>query len=273
MEKVKLEFLKRILLGCISDDIKNVFFETKEYPSIEIINNELSKNLPPEKINYNSDFKNSYTMVGFKRLCNVHNLLDHIRENNIDGDFIETGVWKGGVCIFIAEYIRLYKMDKKIYVADSFDGLPRPNMDNYHFNTEDIELYGEFNNSFKLGHLNDAGRLNIFHIPIEEVKDNFKLFNLLNENVVFIKGWFKDSLKNNKNIKKLSMIRLDGDLYSSTMDVLNNLYDNLSKGGFVIVDDYGLYRCKQAVDEFRNKNNINDDIQEIDGCGVFWLKK
>jgi O-methyltransferase len=269
--ELKLEFLKRILLGCVSNEIVSKFFQNG-YPDIETMNIEISKSIPSDKVDSNGDFKNSYTMIGWDRLCNVHSSLDYIRENNIDGDVMETGVWKGGTCIFMAEYIKLYKMNKNIYVADSFDGLPRPNMTDYEMGHQDIELYNEFYNSFKSGHLDDAGTSNIFDISIENVKSNFKSFRLLDDNVFFIKGWFKDTMVNNKEITKLSLLRLDGDLYSSTMDVLNNMYYKVSDKGIIIIDDYGLPRCKEAVINFREENNISNDIISIDTCGVYWYK-
>lgn len=273
--KLKLEFLKRLLLGCVSIDSFDKFLETNEYPNLDVLEFETSKSIPDSKMISNGDFDNSYTMVGWERLCNVHNSLDHIRVNHIDGDVMETGVWKGGVCIFMAEYIRLYKMNKKVYVADSFEGLPRPNTPEYSMIDKDIELYNEFNGSFrvdpKMGSLDSTGQPQIFGVSLDDVKSNFKSFNLLNDNVIFLKGWFKDTMLN-KDISKLSLLRLDGDLYSSTMDVLKNMYNNVSTNGVVIIDDYGLKRCKEAVIEYRYKNNISDDIIDIDTCGVYWYK-
>lgn len=273
--KLKLDFLKRVLLGFATQDLVSNFLKTNQYPNIDLIKIELSKEIPLEKYNSNGDFENSYTMVGWSRLCNVHDSLDYIRENNIEGDLMETGVWKGGVCIFMAEYVRLYKMNKKIYVADSFEGLPRPDTKNYSMIDKDIELYNEFNGSFKqdpnMGILDSNGLPQIFGVSLENVKYNFKLFNLLNDNIIFLKGWFKDTMVNNK-IERLSLLRLDGDLYSSTMDVLNNMYNNVSKNGIIIIDDYGLKRCKEAVTDFREKNSISDKIHHIDSCGVYWNK-
>jgi hypothetical protein len=82
---------------------------------------------------------------------------------------------------------------------------------------------------------------------MEEVKKNFEKYNLLDNNVKFLKGWFKDTLPS-APIESLAILRLDGDLYESTMDGLINLYSKLSKGGFIIIDDWGAFpACKQAV--------------------------
>lgn len=87
-----------------------------------------------------------------------------------------------------------------------------------------------------------------------------------------MKGWFKDTLPN-APIDKLAIIRLDGDTYEATMDALNNLYQKLSKGGFCIVDDYSLERCKQAIVDFRAKYNIKSELVKIDQVSVFWQKE
>jgi O-methyltransferase len=95
---------------------------------------------------------------------------------------------------------------------------------------------------------------------------------MLDEQVRFLKGWFKDTLPT-APIRQLALLRLDGDMYSSTMDALESLYCKLSRGGYVIVDDYGnVPACKRAVNEFRGRHGIEERIQDIDGSGIFWEK-
>ena len=88
-----------------------------------------------------------------------------------------------------------------------------------------------------------------------------------------MEGWFEETL-HNKRIKKLSLLRIDGDLYKSTYEALDILYNKVSKGGFIVIDDYGLESgsCKNAVDDFRKINNIKDKIFEIDWTGIYWQK-
>jgi hypothetical protein len=93
----------------------------------------------------------------------------------------------------------------------------------------------------------------------------------LDDNVVFIKGFFENTIPN-APIDKLSILRLDGDMYSSTIQCLNSLYDKVSIGGYIIVDDWCLLNCRKAVNDFRKTRNITDRIIEIDGIGVFWKK-
>ena len=195
------------------------------------------------------------TMIGLKRLNNLQSCIETVIQDNIQGDFIETGVWRGGSCIFMRAMLAEFGIkDRKVYVADSFEGLPKPEPEKYPEDKDDT-LY-----------LHD-----ILSVSLEEVKNNFKRYDLLDEQVVFLKGWFKDTLPI-APIKQLAILRLDGDMYSSTIDSLSHLYPKLEEGGFCIIDDYALHNCKQAVDDFMRENNIDSPITQIDWTGVYWRK-
>ena len=195
-----------------------------------------------------------YSMVGLKRLDNLQACIEKALQDGVPGDFIETGVWRGGSCILMRAVLQIHQVsDRSVWVADSFEGLPPPSH-------EADRKYVD---------LSDDPYLKV---SLEDVQSNFRRFGLLDEQVKFLKGWFKDTL-GAAPIKQLAVLRLDGDLYESTMDVLNALYHKVSKGGFVIVDDYHSWQtCKRAVDEFRARMGIRDSIEEIDGMAVFWRK-
>jgi len=198
---------------------------------------------------------NGYSMIGNKRLNNIQSCIEDVVKNNIEGDFIETGVWRGGACIFAKALFSILDNNRKVWVADSFEGLPKPNP----------ELYPEDKGD-------DLYSLEQLRISLDQVKNNFKRFNLLDDNVKFLKGWFKDTLPS-APIEKLAIVRLDGDMYESTMDGLTNLYHKLSSGGYLIIDDYGVIpACKKAVHDFRNKNGITEEIINIDDSGYYWQK-
>ena len=196
----------------------------------------------------------AHTMIGKKRLINIEECFKAIMEKQIPGDLIETGVWRGGACIFMAGLNKFYKENRTIYVADSFEGLPPPD-----------EKYPK-----------DEGQtfhtIECLSVGLDEVKDNFKRYDLLDENVKFIKGFFEHSLKNT-HIKQLALLRLDGDLYSSTIQVLEQLYDNVSVGGYIIIDDYSLSTCVNAVDDFRRERNITSELKVVDWTGRYWVKE
>ena len=118
----------------------------------------------------------------------------------------------------------------------------------------------------------DASRLPFLSVSIDEVRDAFKRFSLLDEQVRFVKGWFSTSLKKVSS-EKLAILRIDADLYESTMDVLHALYDKVSSGGWVIIDDYSILPpCRAAVDEFRAAHGIDSPIETIDAHAVCWRR-
>lgn len=199
---------------------------------------------------------NALTMIGINRLTNIENCIHVIHNDKIEGDFIEAGVWRGDSTIFMAAMLKeLQITDKKVWVADSFQGLPKPDSKKY-----------------KADKGNTLHNKRILTISLEEVKNNFKKFDLLDDQVEFLPGWFKDTLPTPK-IKKLSLIRLDADMYASTIQSLEHLYPKLSVGGYIIIDDYHAFQnCKRAVDEYRKQHNINEEIIIIDKEAVFWRK-
>jgi len=197
------------------------------------------------------------TMIGLKRLDNIEYCFHEIVRENIPGDLLEAGVWRGGATIFMKALLKEQNIsDRIVWVADSFEGLPKPDEKKYLADKGDIRYTRKE-----------------LAIPLETVRHNFRKYDLLDENVKFLKGWFKDTLPS-APIKSLSLLRLDGDLYESTMDGLVYLYPKLSVGGFVIIDDWGTVPgCKQAVIDYRKDNNINEEIKTIDWSGVYWRKE
>lgn len=197
----------------------------------------------------------AHTMIGKIRMDNVRYCVEQCLCNNVPGDLIETGVWRGGATIFMKGILKANDdTTRKVFVADSFEGLPKPEPNKYPADINDMHSTFPF-----------------LSVSDEEVRNNFKAYNLLDDNVIFIKGFFENSLKK-APIKKLAILRLDGDMYSSTIQVLETLYDKVSKGGFVIVDDYSLVGARTAVDDFRGKRKIINQLIKIDDYSVYWIK-
>lgn len=195
------------------------------------------------------------TMIGAKRLANIRYCVETILAENVTGDFIETGVWRGGACIFMRGVLAAHgRIDRKIFVADSFAGLPPP--DPARFPDDAGDQHYTFDD---------------LRVSLEEVKRNFKKYGLLDDHVIFLKGFFADTLPT-APIERLSLLRLDGDMYGSTMDALTNLYPKLEPGGFCIVDDYALDGARKAAMDFRAARSIDAEIIDIDGTGAFWRK-
>lgn len=191
-----------------------------------------------------------YTMAGHRRLQNVKACIEEVLANNVPGDFIETGAWRGGTTIFMRAMLKLYgDINRKVYVADSFEGLPVPKGSDDGW---------------------DLSNIDYLKVSQEAVENNFRRFGLLDSQVVFLKGWFCDSLPT-APVERLAILRLDGDLYSSTMDALVNLYHKVSPGGFVIVDDYYSWpSCQRAITEFLRSRSENPQLIKIDTSAVYW---
>jgi len=197
------------------------------------------------------------TMVGRRRLDNVHRCVAAVLEEAIPGDLMECGVCRGGVAILMRSILHAYGItDRSVWVADSFQGVPAPKADLY---PADRGL-----------DLHDREDL---AVALVEVQKNFARFDLLDGQVKFIEGFFADSLPG-APVGDLAVLRLDGDLYESTYVCLVNLYERVSPGGFVIVDDYNCYECcRRAVQDFARERGLAFNIQDIDGWGAYWRKE
>jgi O-methyltransferase len=196
----------------------------------------------------------AHTSIGRLRLDNLHECIRQVLADGVPGDLIETGVWRGGAAIFMRGVLKAYGEETRVvWAADSFEGLPPPD------GRYTADIGARWHTRRELA------------ISLEQVQDHFRRYGLLDEQVRFLKGWFKDTLPA-APIEKLAIMRLDGDMYGSTMDALV-LYDKLSPGGYVIVDDYGgVDACRKAVDDFRAERGITDPIEKADWTGAFWRK-
>jgi len=199
------------------------------------------------------DITDLQVMTSYHGLTALENMLSDVIDSGVEGDFIETGIWRGGHCIFMRAFLKIKgNTNRTVWCADSFQGVPPPS------------------------YPQDKG-LDLYQVPwlavsLKEVQDNFNRYGLLDDQVQFLKGWFKDTLRK-APIKKLAILRLDGDLYESTMDALTALYDKVSVGGYVIIDDYGAIDvCADAVHEFRRARKITDPIIPVDWSIVYWKK-
>ena len=195
------------------------------------------------------------TMVGSRRLDNVEHCVTTAITEGVPGDLIETGVWRGGVAILMRAILEAYgDRDRVVFAADSFRGLPPP---------DESAFPADAGNRL---HTADA-----LAVSRHEVATNFKLYGLLGKQVRFLEGWFRDTLPTVRD-RTWAVVRLDGDMYESTIEALTNLYPGLSVGGFLIVDDYTYAPCQQAVEDYRRANGIDDVIEPIDWLGAYWRR-
>jgi hypothetical protein len=190
------------------------------------------------------------TMVGVKRLEALQHLITSAIEHGIGGDVVECGVWRGGASIFMrGVLVALGHSHRSVWLYDSFAGLPAPK----HASDVGLTMYNDY-----------------LAVPLSEVRENFKHFGLLSEHVKFVRGFFADTLPN-AEVKQIALLRLDGDMYESTMIALESLYPKVSTGGYVVVDDYGaIAHCAKATNDFRAAHGITNPIVPIDWTGVYW---
>ena len=197
------------------------------------------------------------TMIGRIRLRSLRECCELVLRERIPGDFVETGIWRGGACIMMAAVLAAYDaLERKVWGFDSFEGLPPPNPEIYPRDRGD-QLH----------------RFPQLAVSVDEVIENFRRMGLWSERVRLVKGWFKDTVPR-APIDRIAILRLDGDLYESTIQVLEGFYPKLSPGGFCIVDDYGaMPSCRVAIEDYRRDHGVSEPIVDIDGKGVLWRKR
>lgn len=243
-KQLYLDLLKRCLSNVIYQDHSTLF--GKEQP-FDLGNRVEGRDWPAQ----------AHTMIGLHRLDNLHFCVEDVLARGVPGDLMETGVWRGGAAILMRAILKVNGVtDRLVWAADSFAGLPPPDPAKYPLDAP-LTL-----NQFKE-----------LAVSLEEVQRNFGRYDLLDDQVRFLKGWFRDTLPG-APVKRLAVLRLDGDLYESTMDTLVHMYPKVSSGGYVIIDDYGdIPACRQAVLDYRAQHGIAEEIIPIDACGVFWQKQ
>jgi O-methyltransferase len=198
------------------------------------------------------------TMVGLRRLDQLQKCIETIVADGIPGDVIETGVWRGGASILTAAtLLSLGDEERGVWLADSFEGLPKADIENYPIDAEaDILSTYDF-----------------LAVSEDRVRAALERYGVLDDRVHFLKGWFSDTLPPLLGNHQWSLLRLDGDHYESTIVALESLYPDLAPGGFVVVDDYGaIAQCQLAVNDFRAANGIEDELHTIDWTGVWWRR-
>lgn len=218
---------------------------------------------------YVRDFVHHYidapavSMLPLVRMANLQMCIEDVITRGVPGDLIETGVWRGGATIFMRGVLKAHRINNRVvWVADSFEGLPEPDAEKFPVEAQFHRdpLMREFYNNFAAS--------------LSEVKRNFAAYGLLDGQVEFLQGWFKDTLPR-APIEALAVMRLDGDYYESTMDALSNLYHKLSVGGYAIIDDYGedaWTNCRQAVDDFRRARSIREPLIRVDSKCHYWKR-
>jgi O-methyltransferase len=209
-----------------------------------------------------SRVEDAETMLGLRQLDNMQACVVDVLRNEVPGDLVEAGVWRGGMTVFMRALLKAYEersneepsnrdRQRQVWVLDSFEGLPKIDKDRESFD-------------WKAGDM---------AVSLEEVQGNFARYDLLDARVHFVKGFFDRTLPQ-APISRIAILRIDADLYQSTLDVLNHLYPKLSPGGYAIFDDFqNLPDCRKAIEEYREQHGVSEEIQPIDKRAVYWKKQ
>ncbi len=199
----------------------------------------------------------SHTMVGLRRLQSLERCAARVFADRVPGDFLEAGVCQGGAAIFMrALQVAYDEGARRTWLADSFAGLPPPE------HPKDVADGLDFTESVQPW----------LAANLESVQENFRTYDLLSDHVRFLPGWFSETLPT-ATVDRLAILRVDADLYASTLEALDALYDRVSTGGYVVIDDYwALDACRAAVDDFRSSRSIDEPLRRIDWAAVLWRK-
>lgn len=249
-----VEALRDLYLSTLKGSLTGILLETPSFADANSADNLVPYN---HKSRMSGEDWPAYgqTMVGMHRLENLEKLGIRLLRHRVPGDFFECGVWRGGASIFMRGFLKAYQSkDRNVHVVDSFEGLPKAST-------------GEDNDNW--------AAMGLLKVPQEAVKKNFQKYGLLDDQVQFHKGFFRNSLpvvrQELKETKSnIALLRLDGDMYESTMNIFFNLAEFLSPGACIVVDDYCIPECKKAVQQFLTMHDLSPKINIIDWCGAYF---
>lgn len=251
---------------------------------------------------------NVRTLIGPKRLDHIEECILHIINQHVAGDIVEAGCWRGGALIYLKACLDTYEVtnpkQRTIWGADLF---PKANQlitsaakvkliksllkirklltlkqkqklanrimeafPNEAYEHTTLNKIFAFANS--LAHVEKETLISTTH---QDVLEAFKRYDLHDEHIKLMPGWFQDTLPiMSQTINKIAILRLDADFYQSTLDALTHLYPKVSANGICIIDDYGGFiECKKAVDEYRFQHQITEPLVSVDGTCYYWVVK
>jgi O-methyltransferase len=218
-----------------------------------------------------------YTMLSNTRLVSLADHVAYCNLRNLEGSFVECGVWKGGAVALMAYVSKVTgRDDRELHLFDAFQDIcaPDPNIDGKKA-IDESKQFGEFvaGETVTLSGIYDSFG---GHGTVEACSDVIiSKVGYPSANVHFHAGWFKDTVfAAAATMGPIALLRLDGDWYESTKTCLDALYDSVVKGGIIIFDDYLTYDgCKKAVDEFFQQHKILSLLIRGDNCCYYIIKE
>ncbi len=191
------------------------------------------------------------TLLGAPELALIESAILTLEDQGVAGDYIEAGVWRGGAIVLMRALLYAHGIaGRRIFAADSFAGIPR----NVSFRHDPVDAWPDR-----------------WVASLDEVRGGIARFGLLDDRIVFVEGFFADSLPA-LAAERFALIRLDSDSYESVESSLVQLYPALARGGIIIIDDWHLLPCRIAVDRYRSRHGIAEPILTAGG-NAWWVKQ
>ena len=193
-----------------------------------------------------------YTMSGNTRLRGLHAAVRRVTARGIPGDVVECGTARGGSAALMGLALKEAGAARTLWVFDTFEGIPAPTVAD-----PDHEIAALYTGAFRGG--------------LEEVQDLFRRLGIL-DRAKLVKGLFQDTVPRS-DVRAIAVLHLDGDWYDSVKVCLEHLYDRVSPGGVIQIDDYGHWQgARKAVDEFMAARHITVPLRYLDYTGRQLIK-
>ena len=244
---------------------------------IDIIKHQPNNNINKKNRDFPADFSqeeieiielvNPYTMTSIERLFSLTNAVKYIVQNDVPGDIVECGVWKGGSMMAVAKTLtKLGDRSRNLYLFDTFSGMTEPSDKDFDFRgNEAAEILRNSNKEDDISFWCCA--------QLNSVREAMYSTGYEQEKIHFIKGMVEETIPKYAP-NNISILRLDTDWYESTKHELIHLFPRLSKNGVIIIDDYGYWKgAKLAVDEYFSQNKIPIFLCRIDDTGRVAIKQ
>jgi O-methyltransferase len=207
-----------------------------------------------------------YTMTSPERIHALVTAVEYVIANDIPGDIVECGVWRGGSMMAVAEtLVRLGKTNRRLYLFDTFEGMPPPAETDVNFRGEaaaDLMSKAERDTAW------------VWAVAqLEDVKERMRSTGYPEDLIEYVEGKVEDTIPREAP-EQVAILRLDTDWYQSTKHEMKHLYPRLSPGGVLIVDDYGHWEgAKKAVDEYIVEERVRCLLCRVDYTGRIAVKQ
>jgi cephalosporin hydroxylase len=191
-----------------------------------------------------------YTAVGRNQLDHLERTLEAIRAEGVEGDVATCGAGRGGAAIFAHGFLAAYEIEaRRVWVADTFRSTPE--------GAEHKPL--------------DEGGVDDLLADLNQVREGFERFGLLDDQVRFLQGRFADTLPD-APFEQLALLHIGGNVGSEAGVALDHVYGRLAIGGYVVIEDYYDQACHDAIEAFRTRHRVVEPIERVGVRGATWRK-